>query len=266
LPAVGLREIRGSRIHAPGWLIGALRSCPDDAGRVASRLVGVATRLYRIVSTVALAGVLLAASSNAAEILLPGEYHESNAATGVKGTWQALCARDGGVFLSDVVVERTVTPDDDRYVNVSVQGCDKPLLLVRGLNSALGEVETSFHGKVALAIGATQDLGLRATKARLVVNPVPDSPPVPNEDVLPPRTIELVREQKRQTLSKISQCYLCSPSLLWAGDLNRDGAVDLFLDLTEDDHGTRHELFVSGGGQANELVQSFAKLDNSCPY
>jgi hypothetical protein len=219
-----------------------------------------------MLSAVAVSGVLAAGSSDAGEILLPGEYHESNVAEGAKGVWKALCAKESSVSLMDVVVDRKPTSDDERYVDVDVKNCEQPLLLLRGLDSTLGEIETAFHGKLPLAIGTTHELAWRGTKVQIVVKLGSDAKPTPDKDFSPPRTIELVRDQKHQTLFSVGQCYLCSPSLMWAGDVDRDGALDLFFDMTDDDHGTKHELWVSVGAPTNDLVRPFAKVENSCPY
>lgn len=220
----------------------------------------------RFFRSVVVAAIFAAASSNAGEILFPGEYHESNVAVAAKGTWKALCAKGSSVALLDVLVDREPAPADDRYVNVNVKGCEQPLLLIRGLESTLGEIETAFRGNLPLAIGSTHDLAWRGAKVRLVVNQAPDARPVPDKDFSPPRTIELVRDDKRQTLFSIGQCYLCSPLLMWAGDVDRDGALDLLFETTEDDHGTKHELLVSGGARSLDFVRPFAKLENYCPY
>lgn len=222
--------------------------------------------LSRMLCVLVVAGSFADAPSDAGEILLPGEYHESNVADAAKGTWKALCATASSVSLLDVLVDRVPTPDDDRYVDVKVKGCEQPLLLVRGLGSTLGEIETAFRGSLPLVIGTTRDLAWRGTKVRLIVNQAPNAPAHADKNVSPPRTIELVRDEKRQTLFLIGQCYLCSPSLMWAGDVDRDGALDLLFETTDDGHGTKHELLVSAGAQAPDLVRPFAKLENYCPY
>jgi hypothetical protein len=71
--------------------------------------------------------------------------------------------------------------------------------------------------------------------------------------------IILYSDQRRQTILSRSPTYLeGTPCLLWAGDLDRDGRLDLLMDLTNHYNVSEPTLFLSSMAAPNELVKKVA--------
>ena len=51
-----------------------------------------------------------------------------------------------------------------------------------------------------------------------------------------------------------------TPSLLWAGDLDRDGKTDLLLNMGSDNAGRHFGLFLSSEAEAGQLVKLVAQF------
>ncbi len=67
-------------------------------------------------------------------------------------------------------------------------------------------------------------------------------------------------EQKPQKFDLGGCCDMIGPSLIWAGDLDRDGKLDFLLDATTHYNVSEPTLFLSSPAQAGEIVRPVATI------
>ena len=149
--------------------------------------------------------------------------------------------------------------------SVSVSGPHKPVFLTRagtGLipgsvisvfdQKKLNPEQTLEKGPVRLKLG-------RRTYVLKVISP--DKNPSPCRDQAFPRNAKLVlvTGKSSQTLYTLDDCgndpywYL-----VWAGDLDRDGKLDLYVDVTQHYDVSERRLFLSAPARRGRLVKEVA--------
>lgn len=222
-------------------------------------------------------GLALAAALTIAPALqLPGQFHGDETVARDGERWLALVADDTGARLRSVRVR--VKPVHD----VVLDADDGP---------ATGRIVESVSGPAGAAIAYVRGPGLReGAVARAIVT---ELPPIDRlgrsrlrlgdrEYTLSTRctpvaaiadgyrcTIELAQGDRRQVLAEMAGTREqdgslligdeASPSLLFAGDLDGDGALDLLYDVTDHYNVTAPTLFLSGAAGAGELVHAVAE-------
>jgi hypothetical protein len=224
----------------------------------------------------AMLGLALAAALTAAPALqLPGQFHGDETVARDGERWLALVADDAGARLRtvrvrvkpvrDVVLDADDGPATGRIVE-SVGPGGAPIAYVRGPGLREGAVAR------AIATELPAENGLGASRLRLgdrdYTLATRCAPAVAAGDG-DRCTIELVQGDRRQVLATMTgtrgedgRTMLgdeASPSLLFAGDLDGDGALDLLYDVTDHYNVTAPTLFLSGAAGDGELVHAVAE-------
>lgn len=215
-----------------------------------------------------------AALATAPALQLPGQFHGDETVARDGERWLALVADDAGARLRTVRVR--VKPTHDAVLDAD----DGP---------ATGRIVESVAGPGAV-VAYVRGPGLRERAVTRAT--VTELPPVDRlgasrlrlgnrEYTLTTRcapaatiadgyrcTIELAQGDRRQTLATMSGTREqdgslllgdeASPSLLFAGDLDGDGALDLLYDVTDHYNVTAPTLFLSGAAGDGELVHAVA--------
>ncbi|MBX3176678.1 MAG: hypothetical protein KF886_04915 [Candidatus Hydrogenedentes bacterium] len=236
-------------------------------------------QLIRNASTLAL--VASAPFSNAEEmvqILNTGLWHGNEVTVDAGADWWGIFPEGDGFTLQAAPV--TITVEHDAIVDaegeatgkrVSVPQEAEPVLLVRGIAGLKeGRLAPLYHQPHYAYLFPSQTLWLRIKDgehklARTVaalgtteengITPEPfvhnytlklyaGSHPVTSSQVL--YTAERVYEEAR-------------PSIVWAGDIDRDGQVDLLLNTTYHYNVTRLVLYLSSAAKEGELVGKVAE-------
>jgi hypothetical protein len=238
---LGAPSARGSRWRAAGTLLPA----------VAASLAG-------------LVAVALAAEtpSHGERILLPGTFFQEDVTAATAGEWQALCPTPRGLALvTTPVAIRTVPaplpdedPDGTGGRSVESEKCRDAFLLLRVPGLTNGPVVTTAAGRIPVPKDGVASL--------FVADPTESSflqtTQKPGSDSL---EILLSRGEKRQTIATIAGC--CNdnwPAILWAGDLDRDGELDLLLDVSNHYAGGNLALFLSSVARKGDLVGEVARF------
>jgi hypothetical protein len=198
------------------------------------------------------------------EILRPGPYHGDEVPADAAGPWWCLLSTAGGPELRPCQVSVTAEHDpifgDDSGKAVAVDLPGEVALMVRGAEALRpGPVATFFAGLLVLmpdqgvALGTGDDRWFVAADGKIE-----------------PRGPDTLLHDYRLTLSRCTTSQVLAahlllatdgvPSLHWAGDLDRDGAMDLLLDLTDHYNVTELALFLSSAAQDGELVRRVATL------
>jgi hypothetical protein len=213
------------------------------------------------------------------QIVLPGIYHAGEAMVENGSTWIAIVPRLGGglrIEEATVEVERVHDPIVDNEgemtgLRVSAPTCLRaPLFLVRGTEAIqTGFFDTSFASPHPLEINGSFPITVFSQRRyALVIDCEPDAPA--SGDNFRECPLVLVHERSRQVLATftvwappdmdLSIASEAVPQLLWAGDIDRDGKLDLLLDLTNHYNVSEPTLFLSSGAGEGELVVEFASL------
>lgn len=218
---------------------------------------------------------LVAARVAATDLLLPGDYHGDEIAAEDGTTWFALVQDDhGGARLEPrrVSIESVNDPVLDAEDGATGKrvgaGQDDVLFYVRDLPGvASGPVATAYAGRGDPLSLAGLDRGFLlfdrdAGRLRLDCSGVNDA-----RDCV----LVLSHDGRQQALGHWSadaaagdsQIMLGSdawPHLRWAGDIDRDGRLDLLIDMTDHYNVSAPTLFLSTQAKDGELVGAAAEL------
>jgi len=141
--------------------------------------------------------------------------------------------------------------------DVSVDG-EAPFVLLSG-GLAAGPVATAFRGPAPIFKGHPRRLSLGAEECQVSVDPAP------SERGELRCALRFTCGQRRQSLARYAPCAVRSepdeatgideiPLLLWAGDLDGDGRLDLLLDVSDHYNVQAFKLFLSSGAAADRLL------------
>ena len=218
---------------------------------------------------------LVATPLAAVELLLPGDYHGDEIAAQDGESWFALVQDAQGATRLEprrVGIEAVNDPvlDDENGASGKRVGADQDdvLFYLRGLSGlASGRVATAYSGRgdpLSLA-GLDQDFVLFGRRAgRLHFD-------CRGETAMRDCALVLDQDGRSQVLGRWSgdasagdsQLMLGSdawPHLRWAGDVDRDGRLDLLIDMTDHYNVSAPTLFLSSQAAPGELVGAAAEL------
>lgn len=232
-----------------------------------------------------LSSVLIFALAGAHAIQPPGSFHEGEPVARHGERWLALRVRDGDAQLEmtrlrvktvfDVVVDAEgdatgseVASDDDTDVLIYLRGSGLHAgNVVRAQIEDQGTLAPNESGLLA------QTLQMDGRPYRIQTNCRADK----TRDAEPGLlffdcSIQLIDGERTQTLMRMSgtrsegtvdgQMMLgddATPALMFAGDLDRDGKLDLIINTTDHYNLTRPVLFLSGAAEGDELLHAAAE-------
>lgn len=205
--------------------------------------------------------------SSGFKILMTGNFHGSDVSYVDGDLWYGLFKTDSGQVLEpveiiaeawhDAIVDE---PGDTTGISIRVKHALKPILLVqpqskiragliRNIPNGSGQIEPgklfSLDGYYLTALGNLTDEGFRHPGDLLILD----------------YRIKLFSGDKRQVLIEYAgSSYDGLPSVLWAGDLDGDGQLDLLLDIRNHYNVRHYALFLSSKAEGNELVKLVADL------
>ena len=205
-----------------------------------------------------------------AQLLEPGEFHgdEVKARSGEK--WLGLHVSDHGSLLLPyrIKVEAVHDPivDDDEAQKtgkaVSVDLPLQPSFLVKGaIGLKEGPIITVVDGDRPLE--GVSPLSVRIGEHTYTLKIVGDKANEKcSEQTLPENArLVLVFGDSSQVLYSLEECGDDAGwSLLWAGDLDRDGKLDLYVDVTQHYNVSERKLFLSALAAEGKLVKEVAEL------
>jgi hypothetical protein len=206
-------------------------------------------------------------------LLHPGDFHGDEIAVSADGEWLALVSRNSQTALEPVAV--SIQPVRDSLVDgdqgpitgkqVSVPGLD-PLLVVRGIArlragrvteaqldcEGCGEpTEFNMHRRFAFRLGGDV-YELEAIPLQ------PDEPFDEHSEIrLSYRAaVQVIHRPTRPPDDPLWQ-------VLWAGDLDGDGLLDLYLDTADHYNMRRRRLLLSSAAGPGELVGEVAAFQTT---
>jgi hypothetical protein len=215
-----------------------------------------------------------------ARLIETGGFHAEEVSARTGETWLGLYVSEGRSALVPSVVE--VEPVHDEVADeeawqmtgkaVSVRGKAEPVFLVAGLDALKpGPVVTSRAGELVLTAASDVRLALAGDEYRLKVSTarVGDDPAMFFDDA----KLVLSKGGVSQVIYDLSAegdagdegglRETVGWKLLWAGDLDGDRRLDLYVQVSHHYNISRHKLFLSTRAPAGRLVREAGELSVS---
>jgi hypothetical protein len=218
-------------------------------------------------------------SDSKPQLLMPGMFHGGEVTVENGSTWLAVVPQPGHGFVIEevsVVVETVFDPIVDAEgettgLLVSAPSCLRtPLFLIRETDAIqTGSFDTSYSGPIRLEINEPFPIKVFSQRRyALLIECDPNASRTVDNFVECPLVLE--HELIRQKLTTFT-VYVppdgdpsitseAVPQLWWAGDIDRDGKLDLLLDLSNHYNASRPTLFLSSEAGEDELVGEAASL------
>ncbi|MBM3460904.1 MAG: hypothetical protein FJX76_02275 [Armatimonadetes bacterium] len=212
--------------------------------------------------------ILLTCAAQASEkvwLLGTGIYHGDEVKAPPGSYWGLFPGRSGTdlrecrVRISlahDPIVDSKPTEKTGRAIKIDREG--EPLLLLRGVSLRPGPVSTTFCGELRMApeMRLVQKLEGREYVLEARADSVKDG-------VCTNYRLTLTYQDKTREVLRVPRCDATDvPRILWAGDLDRDGRLDLFLDASSHYNLSRRTLFLSSKARAGRLLEKVADFEN----
>lgn len=200
------------------------------------------------------------------QILRVGSYHGNEIAAMSGEEWFGVFPTGDGfeLMLSTIVVETVNDPvvDGDFGMSgkkVSVNEKTEPLFLIKNLNNlSEGAVETLFAGNKLLCPNDSIHLEMK-NRDHYFIEVIGDGDKI-DFCVADNYRIELLHQGLSQEIIALKHVADGKPALLWAGDIDRDGKLDLFIDETSHYNTRLLKLYLSSTAKENRIVQEVAKF------
>jgi len=212
----------------------------------------------------------LSAQGEAVAILPTGSLHGDEVPADAAGNWLALVREGNGTTVHPVnislVPEQDMMDEDGEETGrrVGVEPPLEPIVLVRGLGWFTGPVTTALMDE-RIDVAHTLEVRLNTVSSRLSVRCGEGSRV---EGQRQQRcTLVVQSEAVRQALFTYSAYFEGTqrlwasdngPFVLWAGDLDLDGRLDLLLDTSDHENVKEMRLFLSSAAKPGQLVSEVA--------
>jgi len=209
----------------------------------------------------------IAPSTSAADLLEITTYHNDECQAKTGQIWMALFpTKDGKFELKNTRVKITMVrdeindeaPSQKTAKKITIPEKAEPLILIRGIAGLpLRKLVTCANNKKE-HIDTNQKIDLKLPKQNAVLRTTGGFSKEEKEFRTDYKII-LESGGIKQTIVHHKQISSDSaPSLLWAGDLDGDGKVDLILDATDHYNVRDLTLFLSGKAKPGKLVEKVA--------
>ncbi|MFQ6008013.1 MAG: hypothetical protein ACE5K8_03590, partial [Candidatus Zixiibacteriota bacterium] len=208
---------------------------------------------------------------NRYKILVPGVFHRSTVRNIENLQWYGLFKTDSGCVLEPVQIKPKscpvplhARPDDTNWVSITVEQTLEPVFLVGSTNRfQSGPITTYFTGNRSIQAGQLISLGGYYLTALGLITDAgwrhPGDLPTFDYRVLLFK-YPFSKDDRQMLIQHGSAAAEGTPSLLWAGDIDRDGQIDLLLDISNHYAASDYVLFLSSEADTDELVKPVAKL------
>ena len=230
--------------------------------------------MLRPVAPIFLCIIALAATANAQitsrserRLLIPGDVMTLARPTLGAEPWYGLYRTTSGVYelrRTTVTVEDTPRGCGGTGRRISAADSSSPLVFIAGLPTLReGPVDTAFAGSKFIypAESVTMRLG---TDNWYALSAFGTAKPGASEVFVTDYDLVLRIQQHSQVVASFPRLdWDGPPKLLWAGDLDRDGRLDVLADLRQSYVGHRYVLLVSSLAPRDSLVVRAAEFITS---
>jgi hypothetical protein len=209
-------------------------------------------------------------------LLLPGDHHGEEVSSKSGERWLAFNRdRAGGILCERVLkVEKIPDPVGSTRTGkrVSTTAGAKPLFLIRGIAGLKPARIQCANLTESKQLGPNETLAFKfgGTQYTLSIKTWKSNTKDPGEDTsesnyFDMQEISLSDGKQTQIVNSLPNIHLPAdttfgPTLLWAGDLDRDGKLDLLMDTSHYDNRSEWTLFLSSGVPAGDFVRKVARF------
>lgn len=200
-----------------------------------------------------------------AQILFPGDYHGNEVPSGSDGMWWAVCGSHGVAHLTvvevktesvhDLIVDEDVSQKTG--INVTVTGCQDPLLLIRNLEGAK-------NGKLITGKIMPNHSNQEIECFKKVTTKFSDDIFIIKKEKISQTGYRLIltNKAKKQVIYTTDSSDLEGQgwSVNWVGDLDGDSKPDFLIEASNHYNVSERRLFLSTGATKNELVRFAASF------
>ncbi|MDE0042046.1 MAG: hypothetical protein OXT74_08420 [Candidatus Poribacteria bacterium] len=162
----------------------------------------------------------------------------------------------------DAFYDPTIGDDEDvtGATRVSVNGLKAPLFLITGLDTLkTGMVKTLFSGRLPLPLGSSLEFNLDEESSYSITAFGGTESDAGGVD----HRVELFKGSRSQVICTYDRTDAAVTYLLWAGDLDRDGGLDVLIDTVCDYNTSGPALFLSSPAKHNNLLQKVAQFETT---
>jgi hypothetical protein len=191
------------------------------------------------------------------ELWHSGAMHSKEVKGKTGETWLAFCHNSKGFELITTKITVNKNPQKDALMDtyVSVDCLDSCIFLIRGIPELkIGSINTIYNGTTHLKPSQSITLQLaqniNATYSILASG-------IDKDNRIQNYQLQLFSNQKKQTLVNRAADYDQTIRLLWAGDLDGDGKLDLLIDLSDHYNVREPTLFLSSKAKQGEFVKRY---------
>lgn len=160
----------------------------------------------------------------------------------------------------DAFYDPTIGEDENvtGATRVSVQGQNAPLFLIKGLDSLkTGMVKTLFSGRLPVESSFEFTLDNESTFSVAAFGGLKSNSGSVDYKV------ELVKGSRSQVICSFDTTNSAVSYLLWAGDIDRDGELDLLIDTVCDYSASCPALFLSSLAEGGNLLKKAAQFETT---
>jgi hypothetical protein len=208
-----------------------------------------------------------------------GPYHGNEIKAKSGAGWLALYQTENGFELRKVSLDVSTVHDPvldsqpeqrtGKFITVTPESQQKSIVLIKPQSTivlAEGKVEgtlydsgTTVYPGQSKMVKLEQKYYFLAGTGEATIEAGSSEPPIKNYG------LHLFFQQQSQLLfsEKGSLGSDGRPQIIWAGDLDRDGKLDLLLNLTTHYNSTRLALFLSSVAKGSSLVEMVAELSTT---
>lgn len=209
----------------------------------------------------------VSAQKNKIRIIEAGEFHNEEITAESGEMWLGLYTQgENYSLLPSVLTVETVhdavvdAADEKTGKSVKILGQTKPIFLIKGDGFVQSRtVKTVFDGEKTIGNNFDETYNFQSKSYRLYVE-TENPKNVKSETVDETSRFILSDGKTKQIIYSQKYCDDCSWSLRWAGDLDDDGKLDFYIDLSDHYNSSHRRLFLSSKAGNNELVKEVAEF------
>ena len=224
-------------------------------------------RIILSVLVLAIFSFSVSAQKNKIRIIETGEFHGDEITAETGEMWLGLYTQSENYSLlpSVLTVEKVHdmivdARDEKTGKSVKILGQTKPIFLIKGDGFVQSRtVKTVFDDEKPIGNNFDETFQFQGKNYRLYVE-TQNPQNAKSEMVDDTSKLVLSDGKTKQIIYSQKFCDDCGWSLRWAGDLDDDGKLDFYADLSNHYNASHRRLFLSSKAGNNELVKEVAEF------
>jgi hypothetical protein len=229
--------------------------------------------------TIAMLGLVAVLGAPAAaenKLLLPGRFHGEEVSAKSGQHWLALFQNGESGMLTEQALKVSPVKDElvdegsaNTGVSVSVARTPAPLFMVKGIPGLVPGKVRCVNITPLSELRKRRKLLLRFNNRTYQISlQIRTRTDPQTKDPLESYKLSLSDGKLTQTIADVRDCNLipgpdCPPTILWAGDLDHDGRLDLLVNIANDYNASAPTLFLSRRAGHGKLVRRAADFTTS---